>query len=136
MSTAQNLPALEPLRENVPMARVSNIHASIEFYEKLGFRISNREPKNTSIIGWCWLTNGRAHLMLVQAECAITESDNILYYLYATDVHAYREALAARGVKVSEMSYPPYLEKGEFRITDPDGYTLMVGQWETEWFGY
>ena len=34
----------------------------------------------------------------------------------------------AKEIKVSEISYPDYLPKGEFRIDDPDGYCVMVAQ--------
>jgi hypothetical protein len=34
----------------------------------------------------------------------------------------------ASGVKVSAISYPDYMPKGEIRVDDPDGYTLLIGQ--------
>lgn len=35
-------------------------------------------------------------------------------------------ALAAVGEPVGPMAYPFYCPKGEFRVTDPDGYVCMV----------
>jgi hypothetical protein len=43
-------------------------------------------------------------------------------------VKAYHDALAAGCVRVSEISHPPYMEEGEFCVTDPDGYQILVGQ--------
>ena len=34
----------------------------------------------------------------------------------------------AKGFSASEIKYPEYLPEGEFRLEDPDGYTLMIAQ--------
>lgn len=52
----------------------------------------------------------------------------MLVYLYAPDVAAYRAELITRVVTVSLITHPPYMPEGEFRIDDPDGYCLLVGQ--------
>jgi hypothetical protein len=52
----------------------------------------------------------------------------VLFYLYTDDLIALREVLLASGVAVSEISYPFYMEKGEIRLEDPDGYVLLIGQ--------
>jgi len=39
-----------------------------------------------------------------------------------------REELLAKGFRASDISYPDYLPEGEFRLEDPDGYTLMIAQ--------
>jgi hypothetical protein len=62
-------------------------------------------------------------------------TQDILFWFYATDVVEYRTNLKGRGVDVGPMTFPEYLPKGEFRMTDPDGYCLAVGQWEDRWFG-
>jgi hypothetical protein len=36
--------------------------------------------------------------------------------------------LLAAGIKAGGIAYPDYLPKGEFRVGDPDGYTLMIAQ--------
>jgi hypothetical protein len=53
-------------------------------------------------------------------------AQDILFYLYTPDVNAYRAELEAKGVKVGPMKYPFYSPRGEFRVDDPDGYTLFV----------
>jgi len=55
-------------------------------------------------------------------------AQDVLFYLYAPDVAKYREQLLERGIKVSELSYPEYAHEGEFGVSDPDGYCLLVGQ--------
>jgi hypothetical protein len=36
--------------------------------------------------------------------------------------------LLAHGINAGEITYPEYLPQGEFRVVDPDGYTLMIAQ--------
>jgi hypothetical protein len=67
--------------------------------------------------------------MLVRSDRPMNpEAQDVLFYLYAQDVAAYRDQLLKKGVKVSELSYPEYGPDGEFGMSDPDGYCLLVGQ--------
>jgi hypothetical protein len=43
-------------------------------------------------------------------------------------LQALRRSLLARQIAAGEISYPDYLPNGEFRVRDPDGYTLMIAQ--------
>jgi hypothetical protein len=52
----------------------------------------------------------------------------VLFYLYSPNVVTLREHLRAEGVHVSSITYPDYMPKGEVRVEDPDGYTLLIGQ--------
>jgi len=56
------------------------------------------------------------------------EGQAVLFYLYAPDVAAYRAELMEGGVRVGLLTYPTYMPEGEFRVHDPDGYVLLVGQ--------
>ena len=60
------------------------------------------------------------------SEPVIAEQQAVLFYLYVDDVSAKHTELAAAGITVSEITYPFYNARGEFRITDPDGYVLMI----------
>jgi hypothetical protein len=48
--------------------------------------------------------------------------------MYASDLESLRKKLLASGLKPGEISYPEYLPNGEFGLSDPDGYTLMIAQ--------
>jgi hypothetical protein len=52
----------------------------------------------------------------------------VLFYLYSPNLVALREHLISAGVRVSPVTYPDYMPKGEVRVEDPDGYTLLIGQ--------
>jgi predicted lactoylglutathione lyase len=136
MATNSNLvtdaPALKPLRGLVPMAHVEDVGRSIEFYRRIGFEVGNTLEVNGRL-QWAWIKSGYAHLMLTRSARPMNpEAQDVLFYLYAADVVAYRNEFAARGIKVSELTYPEHALAGEFRLRDPDGYCLLVGQGDEE----
>ena len=120
--------AVLTLRGLVPMAHVEDVARSIDFYHKLGFETRNTLAHVGQLL-WAWVDNGKAHLMLTRGgRPGNPDAQDVLFYLYTSDVVAYRQALQLQGVKVGEISYPVYMPEGEFRIDDPDGYCLLVGQ--------
>ena len=66
--------------------------------------------------------------MLTRGPCPVQSEAEVLFYLYAADLNATRQTLIANGIKAGEICYPEYLPQGEFRVLDPDGYTLMIAQ--------
>lgn len=116
------------LKSLVPMAFVRSVPRSIEFYRKLGFEVGNTHtPEGGEEPVWAWLRSGGAHLMLSRASHPVDASEQaVLFYLYSPRVAEYRSELLTAGVEAGEMSFPFYAPGGEFRVTDPDGYALMV----------
>jgi hypothetical protein len=119
---------MKPLRGLVPMAHVESVERAIEFYSHLGFETRNTLRSDGQLV-WAWVDNGKAHLMLARSARPMNPStQDVLFYLYAPDVAAYRAELATRGINVGPLTYPAYMTEGEFRIDDPDGCCLLVGQ--------
>jgi len=119
-----------PLRGLVPMAHVADMTRAIDFYRQLGFEVRNTFESDGQL-AWAWLSSGEAHLMVTRtARPMNADAQDVLFYLYATDVAAYRDQLLARGAKAGPLKHPFYAPDGEFRIDDPDGYVLLVGQAE------
>jgi hypothetical protein len=54
----------------------------------------------------------------------------VQFYLWTADVVGLREHLLANRIPVRPIIHPPYMAGGEIRVTDPDGYVLLVGQRE------
>src|SRR5262245_1046379 len=106
------------------MAFVRSVPGSIEFYRKIGFETGNTHaPEGATEPVWAWLRSDGAHLMLAKASDPVDpQPQAILVYVYCDDVLAYRTQLLEEGVECSAVTYPFYAPKGEFRVTDPDGY--------------
>jgi catechol 2,3-dioxygenase-like lactoylglutathione lyase family enzyme len=117
-----------PIRSLVPMAHVRNVAQSIEFYRKLGFEVGGDfVPQGRDTLSWAWLESGGANLMLALAdEPVVPDQQAVLFYLYCDDVPATRFRLQEAGVVAGPIEYPFYAPRGEFRVTDPDGYVLMI----------
>jgi hypothetical protein len=116
------------IRALVPFVHVRSVPVSTAFYEKLGMTIGNTfVPPEASEPVWAWLQSGIAQVMLAkESEPVVASQQAVLFYLYVEDVAAKREELREGGVPVGDIQYPFYAPRGEFRITDPDGYVLMV----------
>lgn len=135
MTEPASLTEIAPITGLVPMIHVANVERSVAFYRLLGFDVGNCVPP-TGAMHWAWLYATKAadwkrgpNLMLTRSECAIDSSaQEVLFYMYATDMNSLRSLLLANGVAAGEISYPEYLPNGEFRVQDPDGYTLMIAQ--------
>ncbi|HEU4523094.1 MAG TPA: VOC family protein [Thermoanaerobaculia bacterium] len=124
-----------PINGVVAMLHVADVGKSAAFYKLLGFEIGNQVPKNGQP-HWAWLYSPSVpdwrrgpNLMLTRTSRPLQpEAQDVLFYLYANDLVAMREKLLLNGTKVSEITYPDYLPKGEFQTHDPDGYCLIFAQ--------
>ncbi len=119
---------MKPLNSLVPMIHVRSVKRSVEFYQKLGFVEGNTHtPEGGVEPVWAWLHSGGAHLMLAQAEAPVeTEKQAVLFYVYSADVVAFQSMLIEAGVEAGAIEHPFYAPRGEFCVTDPDGYVLMI----------
>ncbi|HEX8284939.1 MAG TPA: VOC family protein [Pyrinomonadaceae bacterium] len=115
-------------RALTPMAFVADVARSIAFYRRLGFSARNTVARpGADELTWAWLTSGDAHLMVARASHPVEpESQAVLFYLYVDDVGAAHGELAAAGAEVGPVTNPFYAPQGEFRLVDPDGYSLMI----------
>jgi catechol 2,3-dioxygenase-like lactoylglutathione lyase family enzyme len=129
--SAQNIevPAQVAPKAVVALLNVADVERSISFYEKLGFEVGNEPLKNDEgIKTFVWMHRGNAaQIMLTRAEQPLDSgSRHIMFYLYSTDMLAYREQLIARGVEVGKVTHPFWSPGGEFQVSDPDGWLWIV----------
>jgi len=108
----------------VPMLPVRSMPASVAFYRKLGFEVEQRNDE------WRWarLAHGDCHLMLDESiNAAPMAPRNSVLYLYPDNITEYREEIRANGLPLPELEETFY-GMIEFRIDDPDGNRLWIGQ--------
>jgi catechol 2,3-dioxygenase-like lactoylglutathione lyase family enzyme len=113
----------------IPMAHAADVQRSVDFYRVLGMEVRGSLRNPSGELQWVHLACDQAELMFARAsEPVIASQQAVLFYLYSPDLIALRDHLLASGVKVSLITYPDYMPKGEIRVDDPDGYCLLIGQ--------
>jgi predicted lactoylglutathione lyase len=123
------IPAQVAPKAVVALLNVADVDRSISFYEKLGFEIGNEPLKNDEgVKTFAWMHRGNAaQIMLTRAREPLNSgSRHIMFYLYSTDMPAFRERLIERGVEVGKVTYPFWMPSGEFQVDDPDGWVWIV----------
>lgn len=108
----------------IPMLPVASVPASIAFYEKLGFSVERRND------GWGW-----AMLRFDECRLMVDQSINLhrdaprqsVVYLYPADIVEYHRQVRKNGLEVPELEVTFY-GLTEFRVEDPDGNRLWIGQ--------
>jgi len=108
----------------VPMLPVKSMPASVEFYQKLGFTVENRNDH----WGWAMLRFDECRLMLDQSinKHADAPRQSVIY-LYPEDVREYHRQVRGNGVTIPDLDVTFY-NMTEFRLDDPDGNRLWIGQ--------
>jgi uncharacterized glyoxalase superfamily protein PhnB len=112
----------------IPMLPVKSMPAAVEFYEKLGFTVERRSDE------WRWAmlraTEGSDDCRLMVDESINSRPDaprQHVVYLYPENVVEYHRQLHAAGVAVPDLEETFY-GMTEFRLDDPDGNPLWIGQ--------
>lgn len=108
----------------IPMLPVRHMPASVEFYRKLGFSVEKQNE------GWGWA-------MLRFDDCRIMVDQSIhlhpgapgqsVLYLYPDDIVAYHAEVRRNGLEIPDLEVTFY-GLTEFRLDDPDGNRLWIGQ--------
>ena len=118
--------ALSP-RALVPLAHVVDVGRAIAFYEKLGFVVGGRLMGESDSLDWAILEHEGAQVMVARASSPIIADEQaVLFYVYYDDVAAAHAALTAAGLDVGPILFPQHSPRGEFRVVDPDGYSVQV----------
>jgi uncharacterized glyoxalase superfamily protein PhnB len=116
----------------IPFVHVEDVEGSIAFYHHLGFiPVSVYKYRGHPV--WAALRSEGAELMVsTDGEPMDPTDQGVLFYLYSRDLAALREQLLAAGVDAGEILDGTPAPREQMRITDPDGYVLMVSQIEDD----
>ena len=108
----------------IPMLPVKSMPASVEFYQKLGFYLEQTKAE------WGWA-------MLCFDDCRVMVDQSIylhrgvpresVLYLYPESIVEYHGQLRQNGLDVPDLEITFY-GMTEFRLDDPDGNRLWIGQ--------
>jgi catechol 2,3-dioxygenase-like lactoylglutathione lyase family enzyme len=108
----------------IPMLPVKSMPASIEFYQKLGFSVEKRNDD----WGWAMLRFDECRLMVDQSiNHHPTAPRQSVLYLYPEDIVEYHGQVRGNGLDIPDLDVTFY-GLTEFRLDDPDGNRLWIGQ--------
>jgi catechol 2,3-dioxygenase-like lactoylglutathione lyase family enzyme len=108
----------------IPMLPVKSMPASVAFYQKLGFRV---ERKNVDW-GWAMLAFDECRLMVDQSiNVDRSAPRQSVVYLYPENIVEYHRQVRTNGLDAPDLDVTFYGQT-EFRIDDPDGNRLWIGQ--------
>ena len=108
----------------VPMLPVASMPASVEFYQKLGFSVEQRNDD----WGWAMLRLDECQLMVDQSINTHPRAPRqSVVYLYPENIVEYHREARANGLFIPDLDVTFY-GLTEFRLNDPDGNRLWVGQ--------
>ncbi|HEX4837145.1 MAG TPA: VOC family protein [Solirubrobacteraceae bacterium] len=125
-------PPKQRVNRLVPFVKVTDVERSVGFYHHLGFTVQS-VFKYRDRMSWAALESDGAELMLESTTDLIDhERQGVLFYLYSSDLSALREQLLAAGIEAGAIEDGSPGPRHEMRITDPDGYVLMVAQIEAD----
>jgi uncharacterized glyoxalase superfamily protein PhnB len=125
------------LKDLIPMLNVSDIDASLEFYQgALDFEIVS-DPQAVEQWRWATIRSGRTELMLAQTESPpVLDQDRdphadarwpVIFYFYPDDVTELYAGLVAQAYKPTPLIDTIYGMR-EFSLRDPDGHLLSFGE--------
>jgi ketosteroid isomerase-like protein len=121
-----------PVSGLVPFAQVADVARSVAFYGLLGLEQRETHEHEGQLV-WASMTHESAAVMLARLEAPIDpRAQGVLFYLYARDLVGLRDHLVAHGVTPGEIVDGSPGPRQEMRVTDPDGYCLMVAQIDEE----
>jgi hypothetical protein len=111
---------------------VTDVERSVGFYHHLGFTVES-VFRYRDRMSWAALESDGAEVMFEGTSDPIDhERQGVLFYLYSSDLAALREQLIAAGIEAGEIEDGSPGPREEMRVTNPDGYGLMVAQIESE----
>jgi predicted enzyme related to lactoylglutathione lyase len=114
----------------IPFVHVEDVERAIGFYHQLGFVVTSvYKYRGTPV--WAELESEHAQLMVsTDGDPIDPAGQGVLFYLYSPDLAALRRQLLAAGIDAGEIEDGSPGPREEMRLTDSDGYVLMVAQIE------
>jgi predicted enzyme related to lactoylglutathione lyase len=125
-------PPEQRVSELIPFVHVEDVERSIAFYYHLGFTVTSIYKYRGQPV-WAALRSEGAELMVSTDGDSIDPADQgVLFYLYSRNLAALREQLLTAGIDAGKILDGTPAPREQMRVTDPDGYVLMVAQIEAE----
>jgi catechol 2,3-dioxygenase-like lactoylglutathione lyase family enzyme len=114
----------------IPFVRVVDVERSVAFYEHLGFTVQD-VARYRDRLSWASLSSEGAEIMFEGTHGPPDpDRQRIQFHLYSRDLAALRAQLLAAGIDAGPIEDGTPGPREEMRVTDPDGYVLIIAQIE------
>ncbi len=114
----------------IPFTHVANVERSVEFYSKLGFEVDGSKMHGNSL-GFASMHSRvmRAGRIMFSKSCEAIEpkSQHVIFYCWTDGLVSLHARLRNEGLAPGSIEYDER-GLGEFALTDPDGYRIMVAE--------
>ncbi len=125
---ASGRPPATRVRGLAPIIHVTDVARAVAFYELLGLQVRRTYEPGGRLV-WALLDSGTAALSIAGVDGPIDpRTQDVLLYLFTADLAGLREHLLAAGILPGEILDGTPGPRQEMRVTDPDGYCLMIAQ--------
>jgi catechol 2,3-dioxygenase-like lactoylglutathione lyase family enzyme len=112
----------------VPFVRVVDVETSVAFYRHLGFTVQD-VAKYRDRLSWASLQSEQAEIMLEGTHGpSDPERQRVQFYFYSRDLASLRDQLLRAGIEAGPIEDGSPGPAEQLRVTDPDGYVLMIAQ--------
>lgn len=114
----------------IPMLNVTDVGRSVEWYESIGFVLTNSFAENGDLI-WASLEYGDSTLMLNTSDVIRASEDkrDAEIYIYLSDNTIYETyKMISEMIDIPDKISETFYGMTEFYITDPDGFRITFGQ--------
>ena len=117
-----------PVDDLIPFVHVADVERSVAFYALLGLEVESTHH-HEGRLDWAALSGGDARIMLARAGERVRASEQaVLFYLFTADLESLQRHLRTHGHRAGPIRDGSPGPRAEMRVTDPDGYVLMVAQ--------
>jgi catechol 2,3-dioxygenase-like lactoylglutathione lyase family enzyme len=112
----------------IAFVRVVDVERSVAFYEHLGFQVQD-VARYKDRLSWAALKSGSAEIMFEGTYGPPDpERQRVRFYLYSDDLAALRAHLLTVGIDAGPIEDGSPGPREEMRVSDPDGYILIIAQ--------
>ncbi len=116
----------------IPVLECQTIEKTLDFYLQLFSFVVIKQREFNGCLQWVYLKHGNTTLMLKSIEASHSEQKHslrsgITLYLYVNNIKEIHHFIKAKNITIPNIALMDY-QMHEFKLLDPEGNTVTVGQ--------
>jgi catechol 2,3-dioxygenase-like lactoylglutathione lyase family enzyme len=115
----------------IPVLNCQSIEATLDFYQQILQFVVVKKRELNGRVHWVHLMHGNVTIMLqrigLQSEKQNPQQSRISLYFFANNIKDLHHFISVNYKNVSDLVLTDY-QMQEFRLSDPEGNTVIIGQ--------